>query len=225
MNQPQVILNTLFALVCALFIGTKSFAEPANLGQLKDEIATYHASGQYDKEFSSVIKEAEHFLDDTANHNAASKTPRKLALVLDIDETSLSNYPLMQANRYCAKISQFEQAQLDANEPALKATQHLYQNALQHHIAVFFITGRPEALKNATEKNLKAEGFTQWTGIYYKPTRYKRSSVIPFKSRVRAIIEQKGYKIVASIGDQHSDLLGGHAMRTFKLPNPHYYIP
>lgn len=223
--NPQIIIHTLFALVCALFIGTKSFAEPANLGQLKEEIAAYHASGEYNKEFSKVIKEAQAFIDQVATQNESAKTPKKLALVLDIDETSLSNYPLMKQNRYCATLDQFKQAQLKADQPALTATRELYQDALKHHIAVFFITGRTDEIKKATEKNLKNEGFTQWAAVYYKPASYKRSSIIPFKSRARAIIEHKGYKIVASIGDQQSDLSGGHAMKTFKLPNPHYYIP
>jgi hypothetical protein len=30
---------------------------------------------------------------------------------------------------------------------------------------------------------------------------------------------------VANFGDQPSDLKGGHAERTFKLPNPNYYLP
>lgn len=223
--NPQIIINTLFALVCALFIGTKSFAEPQNLSKLKEEIASYHASGQYDREFSKVIREAQAFIDDVATKNAVSQKPQKLALVLDIDETSLSNYPMMKTNRYCATLDQFTQAQLHANQPALTATRELYQDAIKHHIAVFFITGRPNEIKEATEKNLKSQGFSQWTAVYYKPHTYKRSSIAPFKSRVRAIIERKGYKIVASIGDQQSDLVGGHAMKTFKLPNPHYYIP
>jgi HAD superfamily, subfamily IIIB (Acid phosphatase) len=31
--------------------------------------------------------------------------------------------------------------------------------------------------------------------------------------------------IVLSLGDQQSDLTGGYAERTFKLPNPVYYLP
>jgi hypothetical protein len=30
--------------------------------------------------------------------------------------------------------------------------------------------------------------------------------------------------IVLNMGDQESDLMGGYAQRTFKLPNPFYYI-
>ena len=48
---------------------------------------------------------------------------------------------------------------------------------------------------------------------------------IQYKSGTRAYIESKGYDIVADFGDQFSDLLGGYADKTFKLPNPNYYLP
>jgi hypothetical protein len=34
-----------------------------------------------------------------------------------------------------------------------------------------------------------------------------------------------GYTIIANMGDQFSDLEGGFSERTYKLPNPFYYIP
>ena len=33
-----------------------------------------------------------------------------------------------------------------------------------------------------------------------------------------------GYRIIANVGDQESDLTGGGADRSFKLPNPFYFI-
>lgn len=48
---------------------------------------------------------------------------------------------------------------------------------------------------------------------------------IQYKSGTRAYIESLGYDIVADFGDQFSDLLGGYADNTFKMPNPNYYLP
>lgn len=45
-----------------------------------------------------------------------------------------------------------------------------------------------------------------------------------YKSGERAEIEADGYRIIANVGDQESDLQGGHADRAFKLPNPFYFI-
>jgi hypothetical protein len=46
-----------------------------------------------------------------------------------------------------------------------------------------------------------------------------------YKSLTRQHIESLGYDIVANFGDQFSDLNGGFADRTFKLPNPMYFLP
>jgi predicted secreted acid phosphatase len=46
----------------------------------------------------------------------------------------------------------------------------------------------------------------------------------PYKSGTRAYIESLGYDIVANFGDQFNDLAGGFADRTFKMPNPNYYL-
>jgi predicted secreted acid phosphatase len=50
-------------------------------------------------------------------------------------------------------------------------------------------------------------------------------ATIPYKSGTRAYIESQGYDIVGDFGDQFSDLLGGFANKTFKMPNPNYYLP
>jgi predicted secreted acid phosphatase len=52
-----------------------------------------------------------------------------------------------------------------------------------------------------------------------------KCTTIHYKSATRAHIESLGYDIVASFGDQYSDLLGGYADKTFKMPNPNYYLP
>jgi predicted secreted acid phosphatase len=50
-------------------------------------------------------------------------------------------------------------------------------------------------------------------------------ATIQYKSGTRAYIESQGYDIVANFGDQFSDLLGGFSDKTFKMPNPNYYLP
>ena len=41
----------------------------------------------------------------------------------------------------------------------------------------------------------------------------------------KAEIELAGYSIIANVGDQPSDLLGGHSERDFLLPDPFYRVP
>ncbi len=52
-----------------------------------------------------------------------------------------------------------------------------------------------------------------------------KCTTIHYKSATRAYIESFGWDIVASFGDQYSDLIGGYADKVFKMPNPNYYLP
>ena len=46
-----------------------------------------------------------------------------------------------------------------------------------------------------------------------------------FKAQARKALEQKGYTILVSVGDQISDMAGGHLGGGIWLPNPIYFIP
>ena len=47
-----------------------------------------------------------------------------------------------------------------------------------------------------------------------------------FKSEKRNEMVNEGYRILGNSGDQWSDLLGSsQSIRSFKVPNPMYYIP
>jgi predicted secreted acid phosphatase len=65
----------------------------------------------------------------------------------------------------------------------------------------------------------------QFCGPYIHATPAASCPTIQYKSGTRAYIESQGYDIVADFGDQFSDLKGGFADRTFKMPNPNYYLP
>lgn len=224
----QKLSKTLFSftliLTTALFAHTIC-AEPSNLGQLKKEVRQYYTSGQYEKEFSNVISEAQTYLLQQINDYQQHQPKAKLALVLDIDETSLSNYANIEQHDFAANSDIIHKEILEANAPALKPTLELYQTALSNGVHVFFVTGRHESELEATKTNLINIGYTQWDGLYVRPDDYQESSIIPFKSKMRARIEQQGYIILESIGDQYSDISGGHVQKGFKLPNPFYYLP
>lgn len=224
MNKVQVTANTVFAIACAIVMNTKSFAEPANLTLLKTEVVAYHDSGEYQKELAQKMAQARDYIDQRIAANARNQHPEKLAIVLDIDETSLSNYDNILARDFSSNPKRIHRDILAANAPAIEPTLALYQDALKHHVAVFFVTGRVSSEYEATNKNLQSAGYRHWSGLYVQPDNYKQTSIVPFKAGVRASITKMGYTVIASIGDQNSDLAGGYAEKTFKLPNPYYHI-
>ena len=101
----------------------------------------------------------------------------------------------------------------------------LFRQARALNVAVFFITGRPESQRAATEQNLRDVGYNGFAALHMVPDGARYASAALFKAPVRAAIEADGYNIVANMGDQPSDLADGHAERNFLLPNPFYRIP
>ena len=225
MNKRFFMLNAFVALIGAVFFYANSFAEPPNLDLLRQQVIVYHDSGAYQRELSQVIGHADNYIVKKAESNAHSAHPLKLAVVLDIDETSLSNYDKMRARGFATDLKCIHRDILRAIDPAITPTLKLYQDAQKHKVAVFFITGRKESERQATYSNLQRVGYHDWSGIYFKPKHYHAHSAAVFKTNARAAITKQGYTIIASIGDQQSDLTGGYALKTFKLPNPYYYIP
>ena len=54
---------------------------------------------------------------------------------------------------------------------------------------------------------------------------HQPASAADFKTPIRIQIGRLGYTIIANMGDQPSDLLGGHAEKKFLLPDPFYRVP
>ena len=104
-------------------------------------------------------------------------------------------------------------------------TMDIFTTARDRGAAIFFITGRPEAQRAATERNLIDVGYTGYTDLFMEPPGAHYVSAADFKAPQRAQIEQQGYTIIANVGDQPSDLAGGFSQQTYLLPNPFYRIP
>ncbi|MFD7910287.1 HAD family acid phosphatase [Streptomyces sp. NPDC059752] len=134
---------------------------------------------------------------------AASPAGEKPALVLDIDNTSLETdfhwfwtFPT----------------------PAIAKVRALTQYAHDRGVAIFFVTARPGIIHSLTERNLKAVGYPV-SGLYVRDLPDLFEEVSAYKTGKRAEIEARGYTIIANIGNSPTDLVGGHAERTVKLPD------
>ncbi|KAH7511528.1 hypothetical protein FEM48_ZijujUnG0006000 [Ziziphus jujuba var. spinosa] len=148
--------------------------------------------------------------------------------VFDIDETSLSNLPYYAHHGFGVEpynATLFNKWVLTGKGLALPESLGLYNKLLSLGIKIAFITGRPEDQRNVTATNLKNVGFHSWEKLILKGSSYKGTTAVVYKSAQRENLEESGYRIVGNIGDQWSDLLGTHVgKRTFKLPDPLYYI-
>lgn len=154
----------------------------------------------------------------------ARRHVRNPAVVLDLDET------LMDMRAYYLTYKQFDPTLfntwlLRADAPAIPETLAFVRWLNARHIPVYFVTGRREAFRAATVKNLARYGGIRYAGLFMKPDGYGQPSAAPYKIDARRQIEARGHRIILSLGDQASDVTGGHADVGLKLPNPLYTIP
>ena len=206
------------------------WTQPANLGRDALRATAYHDSGAYLHDLAEVDANAADRLALRA------RQVRHPALVLDIDETSLSNWAEIRANGFghfntgsCDALPLgpcgFEAWERLEQAPAVLPTLQLYRRARRLGVAVFFITGRHADATGATAANLRRVGYATWDGLFLEPQGSRFASAADFKAPTRTAIERMGFTILANVGDQRSDLEGGHAERGYLLPDPFYLIP
>jgi predicted secreted acid phosphatase len=133
----------------------------------------------------------------------ANSAGQKLAIVFDIDNTALETY-----------FHPWYQLPTPAVQPSLELAKY----AKSRGVSVFFITARPGVIEDETEWNLKSVGYPV-DGLYVRDLPDLFDQVSAYKTGKRAEIEAQGYTVIANVGNNDSDLVGGHAERTFKLPD------
>nr|DAD18416.1 TPA_asm: hypothetical protein HUJ06_019879 [Nelumbo nucifera] len=148
--------------------------------------------------------------------------------VFDIDDTLLSTLPYYAEHGYGSEAfngRDFDKWVNKAISPAIESSLKLYEEVLRLGFKVFLLSGRKERRRGATVKNLKNAGFQNWDRLTLSLDDDGKTSTL-YKSEKRTEIANEGYRILGNSGDQWSDILGSSpSKRSFKLPNPMYYIP
>jgi len=211
-------------------------AAELNIDAVKKLLRDYHDK-DYAADMAAVYAAAQAYVERRAGE---AKNP---AVVLDIDETTLSNWPNISADDFgfvsggrcddlpsgpCGFNAWILQAKAEAFSPALK-----FFNAVKAKgVAVVFLSSRRDNQRQATLWNLDQAGYQGWEKLITRPDRDDFKSARAFKSKARSdFFTGNRFTLIANIGDQFSDyeqepgIAGGQAECGFKLPNPFYSIP
>ncbi|GCB47091.1 HAD family acid phosphatase [Streptomyces sp. NL15-2K] len=179
-------------------------AEAATTTMSTSTTATAAAAAE-DVDYATWQKDCQALMDQALPYLkqriANTKPGEKQAIVFDIDNTTLEtdfgfSYPQ------------------PANAPVLEVAEY----AQEHGVSLFFVTARPGIIHSVTDYNLKHVGY-EVSGLYVRSFADLFKNVAEYKTAQRVDIESKGYTIIANIGNSATDLSGGHAERTYKLPD------
>jgi acid phosphatase len=188
-----------------------------NLQVVKKDIMHYYESGAYSKDLKEIISNAESEINNlilSANS----------AVVFDIDETSLSNYEIMKKEYFGYDQTRWDNWVNEGRAPAIPEVKEFYDYLISKNIKVIFLTGRKNSQYSTTYKNLKKVGYVKFDTLILKNDSESSLSALEFKSNKREELSKKGYDIIASIGDQVSDLEGKNHGIQIKLPNYIYIM-
>ncbi|WP_030526151.1 HAD family acid phosphatase [Phycicoccus jejuensis] len=216
---------------------------------------TFGPDSNYVREATSVARDAGRWLSARGHERGEDRHHHRgqKAIVLDVDDTTLTTWNYEVASNWAYNPTTNGEYVTGQRFPATPGMVDLVKKAKREGYAVFFLTGRPSSQEAATLGNLTSDGVgvdagypapttlrNGEDGLFTKPdvSAYPgylqkacaadpggKCTTIHYKSATRAHIESIGYDIVANLGDQYSDLKGGYADRTFKVPNPNYYLP
>ena len=198
--------------------------EPKNITLSKQAIVRYHDSGEYSYDIGTTIHKAKEYLAKKIIENKANKHKHKLAIVLDIDDTAISNYKALKQRDFAAIPSSIDKDDRSTVAPAIPAVLALYNYAKENGVAVFFMSGRGRNVHRTTVAELKNAGYKNWNKIYLCNTRTIHCTDKMFKINARKNIIKMGYDIALNVNDQYKGLKGGYADYNIKLPNPYYFL-
>jgi predicted secreted acid phosphatase len=209
-------------------------------------IHTFNPDGAYAHEVEGIAAAAAKTLSHHQKKNADK------ALLFDIDDTTLNTYSYEIFSNFVfnpATNGNFVNVSDPKVFPAVPGMVDLEKKAEADGYQIYFLTGRPIGQAGGTIANLTAAGYdVDPTHVYLKDASaatepWLKSCVVPaptdtdpnatkficsttqYKSMTRQHIESLGVDIVANFGDQFSDLNGGFADSTYKIPNPMYFLP
>ncbi|WP_405738107.1 Secreted acid phosphatase [Streptomyces sp. NBC_00028] len=226
--------------------------EPYNIGLLVKDIDTYYGTtldaggvyqasldSPYAKDLAAIDKAARKYIDQAARK--AHHKGEKPAVVFDIDDTLLLSLDYERRYNYTYNSTTWADYVNKADRPGVFGSAELVQYAESKGVEVFYNSGLSEAQRTAAVDNLKKVGADvnlDADHMFLKdkanPPAYLSACATPgtwtcttvqYKGGTRRHIEDDlGYEIIANFGDQYSDLDGGYADRTYKLPNPTYFV-
>jgi predicted secreted acid phosphatase len=206
----------------------------------------FSQTSAYASEIAGIVSDAEKYLNNPPGSGNGKKFSGTKAILFDIDDTTLNTYSYEIYSNFVfnpTTNAAFVNACLTATGcvfPAVPGMVGLEKYAESQGYKVFFLTGRPGAASNSqlpgTLANLTAAGYdVDPDNVFLKDlsapwlascaTSTPTCTTTQYKSLTRQHIESMGNDIVANFGDQFSDLNGGFADQTFKIPNPMYFLP
>ncbi|XP_015086741.1 acid phosphatase 1-like [Solanum pennellii] len=187
-------------------------------------IGKYMTSTQYKVDSERTINECILYIST----NCILENDGKDAWIFDIDDTLLSSVPYYKKNGFGGNklnMTSLEDWMSQGKGTALEHSLKLFNHLKELGVQIFLVSSRREHLRSATVDNLVKVDFYGWNSLILRDQEDECKNAQTFKAEIRSKLISQGYRIVGIVGDQWSSINGlPSAKRSFKLPNPMYYV-
>ena len=160
--KGALLLTCLAAFACS-----PNSNEPENLSTLKKEVKEYSESDLYQQDLTNATRGAAAFLRERKKQSYNEY----LTVIFDIDETVLSNLSHMKETDWGYQPKIWDAWVATADGTAIEPLKKLYQLSIELDYKVIFLTGRTEADRKPTARNLAKEGMGKYERLILRPRR------------------------------------------------------
>ena len=190
------------------------------------QVSWYYESTALPRDQSQVVAAARSWVQRRVRRGCDGTTPADLrrcrvAVVFDLDDTLLSTWPYEKAQDppLSFTVSTWNAFVQACGYEPIPPSIDLLNDLRRQGVYVAIISGGSVADSPYSKACLRTNGVQGWDQATFRAPSAEGMTAAQYKVRVRMALEKKGYAIIASIGDQVSDMSWGHLERGFLLPN------
>ena len=194
------------------------------------QVEAYYTGTVILQDRSDVALAAWRFVRDWVRDRCGT-TPAKVRncnpmVVFDVDETLLNSYSysIAQDPPFTFDPTTWTAYVDECGYGPIPQTRDIFNRIKGLGVSIALVSAGSRDTKAAMVECLNSKGLRGWDRYILRGEKTADLSAGEYKALAREGLKREGFTIVASIGDQVSDMSYGHLKRGFLMPNTMYYL-
>lgn len=194
------------------------------------QVTAYYTGKQIQRDRADVTTAAWRFVRDWTRDRCgstkASVRACKAMVVFDVDETLLNSYSysIAQDPQFTFDPSTWTEYVDACGYSVISQARDAFNRLKALGVRIALISSGDSDTRTAMVACLNSMGISGWDRYVMRGDEAPDLSGAEYKALARKRLQREGFVIVASIGDQVSDMSYGHLKRGFLMPNTMYYL-
>lgn len=194
------------------------------------QVEAYYTGPAIQRDRADVALAAWRFVRDWTRQRCGTTPVQvracKAMVVFDVDETLLNSYSysVAQEPQFTFDPTTWTEYVDACDYAGIPQTRELFDRLKGLGVTIALVSAGNRDTKEAMVSCLQSKGIRGWDRYIMRGDKGSGLSDAEYKAAARKGLKRDGFTIVASIGDQVSDMSYGHLKRGFLMPNTMYYL-